>query len=104
MLPNWRFSADTKIQCCVCVCSMYVMLLQINFTTAVVKLLQCCCYYTLLLLCVNVVYVSVIVCNVAVSKCHQCCGSRCCCNCAMQLYIAVTHFLYIPHTARPTVT
>ena len=53
-----------------CVCLFYVMLLQVNFTTAVVKLLQRCSCYTLLLLCVNVTYVSVIVCNVAASKCY----------------------------------
>ena len=52
-------------------CLFYVMLLQVNFTTAVVKVLQWCCRYNmLLLLCVNVVYVSVIVCNAAVSKCY----------------------------------
>ena len=36
---------------------------------------QCCCCYILLSLCVNVVYVFVIICNVVASKYHQCCDT-----------------------------
>ena len=50
--------------------------------------------YMLLSLCVNVVYVSVIVCNGDAGKCHHCCGAKCCCDYAillpLLLYVATS--------------